>query len=138
MCRDEFRSQGAIVYVIDKQQGTHFVGDISMKEVLETFVNCVLNKHEKVDVIVNNALSLMKGINECSYEEFLYALSVGVVAPFYLVKLLKNHLDLGASVINMSSSRDRMRQPQTENYTAAKGGAHSLTHWQSVCREKQG
>ena len=25
----EFRSQGAIVYVIDKQEGEHFVGDIS-------------------------------------------------------------------------------------------------------------
>ena len=26
---DEFRSQGAIVYVIDKQEGEHFIGDIS-------------------------------------------------------------------------------------------------------------
>ena len=34
---DEFRSQGATVYVIDKQEGEHFVGDISRKEVLESF-----------------------------------------------------------------------------------------------------
>ncbi len=31
---DEFRNQGAVVYVIDKQEGEHFVGDISKKEVL--------------------------------------------------------------------------------------------------------
>ncbi len=125
---DEFRSQGAIVHVIDKQEGEHFVGDISNKEVLEAFANDILSKHDKVDVIVNNALPLMKGIDECTYEEFQYALSVGITAPFYLVKLLKEHLAEGASIINISSSRDRMSQPQTESYTAAKGGIAALTH----------
>ena len=125
---DEFRKQGAIVYVIDKQEGAHFVGDIAKKEVLEAFVADVLSLHDKVDVVVNNALPLMKGIDECSYEEFQYALSVGVTAPFYLVKLLKNRLAEGASIINISSSRDRMSQPQTESYTAAKGGIAALTH----------
>ena len=125
---EEFRKQGATVYVIDKQHGEHFVGDISRKEVLEDFASNVLSKHVKVDVIVNNALPLMKGIDECSYGEFQYALSVGVTAPFYLVKLFMPHLSEGASIINISSSRDRMSQPQTESYTAAKGGIAALTH----------
>lgn len=125
---DEFRNQGAIVYVIDKQEGGHFVGDISKKEILEAFAFEVLNKHDKVDIIINNALPLMKGIDECTYEEFQYALSVGVTAPFYLVKLFMSHLAEGASIINISSSRDRMSQPQTESYTAAKGGIAALTH----------
>ena len=125
---DEFRSMGALVYVIDKQAGDHFVGDISKKEVLESFVAEVLSEQNKVDIIINNALPLIKGIDECSYEEFQYALSVGVTAPFYLVKLLMPHLADGASIINISSSRDRMSQPQTESYTAAKGGITALTH----------
>ena len=125
---DEFRSQGAHVYVIDKQEGEHFVGDISRKEVLEAFVCEVLKAHDRIDCIINNALPLMKGIDECSYEEFQYALSVGVTAPFYLVKLLMPHFSEGASVVNISSSRDRMSQPQTESYTAAKGGIAALTH----------
>ena len=125
---NEFRTAGASVYVIDKQAGEHFVGDISKKEVLEAFANDILSKHEKVDIIINNALPLIKGIDECSYEEFQYALSVGVTAPFYLVKLLAPHLATGASIVNISSSRDRMSQPQTESYTAAKGGIAALTH----------
>ena len=125
---EEFRKQGATVYVIDKQHGEHFVGDIARKEVLEDFASNVLSKHVKVDVIVNNALPLTKGIDECSYEEFQYALSVGVTAPYYLVKLFMPHLSEGASIINISSSRDRMSQPQTESYTAAKGGIAALTH----------
>ena len=125
---EEFKARGAAVYVIDKQEGDHFVGDISSKETLEAFASEVLNRHEKVDYIINNALPIMRGIDECTYEEFQYALSVGVTAPFYLVKLLKDNLAEGASIVNISSSRDRMSQPQTESYTAAKGGIAALTH----------
>ena len=125
---DEFRAKGAFVYVIDKVMGNHFVGDISKKDVLEAFTEEILQKHDKVDYIINNALPITKGINECSYDEFQYALSVGVTAPFYLVKLLMPYLAVGASIVNISSSRDRMSQPQTESYTAAKGGIAALTH----------
>lgn len=126
---EEFRKQGALVEVIDKQEGQdHFVGDLSNKYAIEEFTKLVIEKYGKVDFIVNNALPLMKGIDECSYEEFEYALKVGVTAPFYMVKLLKAHLAEGASIVNISSSRDRMSQPQTESYTAAKGGIAALTH----------
>lgn len=125
---DEFCKEGAAVCIIDKQEGDHFVGDISQKETLEEFARYVIEKYGKVDVIVNNALPIMRGIDQCTYEEFQYALSVGVTAPFYLVKLFAEHLGEKASIINISSSRDRMSMPQTESYTAAKGGIAALTH----------
>ena len=125
---EEFSKRGASVAVVDVREGEHFVGDISQKDVLEAFANDVIDKYGKVDYIVNNALPLMKGLDECSWEEFQYALAVGVTAPFYLVKLLTPHLAQGASIVNISSSRDRMSQPQTESYTAAKGGIAALTH----------
>ena len=125
---EEFRRAGATVYVIDIKEGDHIVGDISKQKVLEEFASYVLSRHEKVDFIVNNALPIMKGIDECTYEDFEYALKVGVTAPFYLVKLFAGHLGDGASVVNLSSSRDRMSMPQTESYTAAKGGIAALTH----------
>ncbi len=125
---DELRRAGARVYVIDKQEGDHFVGDIADKQTLERFASHVIDDAGKVDILVNNALPLMKGISECSFEEFQYAMSVGVTAPFYLAKLFMPHFAAGASIINISSSRDRMSQPQTESYTAAKGGIAALTH----------
>lgn len=129
---EEFRKHGARVAVIDIQPGEHFVGDIARKEVLENFAQKVVEQHGKVDYIINNAPPLMKGLNECSWEEFQCALAVGVTAPFYLVKLLLPHLAEGAAIVNISSSRDRMSQPQTESYTAAKGGIAALTHALSV------
>lgn len=125
---EEFRKAGATVCVIDKQPGDHFVGDLADKDVLERFAKEVIAKHGRVDYLVNNALPLMKGLAECNYEEFQYALSVGVTAPFYLAKLFAPHFAEGAAIVNISSSRDRMSQPQTESYTAAKGGIAALTH----------
>ena len=125
---EEFEKLEATVCVIDKQQGEHFVGDLADKQVLEQFAKEVIALHGHVDYLINNALPLMKGINECSYEEFQYALSVGVTSPFYLTKLFAPHFAEGAAVVNISSSRDRMSQPQTESYTAAKGGIAALTH----------
>ena len=125
---EEFRKAGATVCVIDKQPGDHFVGDLANKDVLERFAKEVIAKYGRVDCLVNNALPLMKGLAECSYEEFQYALSVGVTAPFYLAKLFAPHFAEGAAIVNISSSRDRMSQPQTESYTAAKGGIAALTH----------
>ena len=129
---EEFQKAGATVCVIDKAPGDHFVGDISDKAVLEAFAKEVITKHGHVDILINNALPIMRGIEECTYEEFQYALAVGVTAPFYLSKLLAPHMPKGSSILNLSSSRDRMSQPQTESYTAAKGGIAALTHAMAV------
>lgn len=125
---EEFAKAGAHVCVIDIQEGDHFVGDISDKSVLEAFAADVIKRYGKIDILINNALPIMKGIDECTYEEFQYALSVGVTAPFYLAKLFSKHFAEGGCIVNISSSRDRMSQPQTESYTAAKGGIAALTH----------
>ncbi|MBQ3100208.1 MAG: SDR family oxidoreductase [Clostridia bacterium] len=125
---EEFEKQGAVCCIIDILPGNHFVGDIADKEVLEKFAAEVITKHGHIDVLVNNAIPKTGGIDNCSYEEFEYAQRVGVTAPFYLAKLFKDHFAPGASIINISSSRDRMSQPQTESYTAAKGGIAALTH----------
>ena len=125
---EAFRREGAAVHIMDIQPGDWFVGDVSRKEDLERFAESVIETSGRVDVLVNNALPLMKGMDDCTWEEFSYALAVGVTAPFYLTKLLSPHFAPGASVINISSSRDRMSQPQTESYTAAKGGIAALTH----------
>ena len=125
---EEFRKAGATVCIIDLLTNDYYVGDLSDQTVLEDFARKVIADCGHVDYLINNALPLMKGIDECSYEEFNYALQVGVTAPFYLTKLFTPHFAPGAAIVNISSSRDRMSQPQTESYTAAKGGISALTH----------
>lgn len=125
---EEFRNAGARVCGIDILPNEYYVGDLGDKAVLEDFARQVIADCGHVDYLINNAPPLMKGLDQCSYEEFSRALGVGVTAPFYLAKLFAPHFAPGASIVNISSSRDRMSQPQTESYTAAKGGISALTH----------
>ena len=125
---EEFRKAGATVCVIDLLENEYFTGDLSQKETLEAFAKKVIADYGRVDFLINNAAPKMCGVENGSYEDFEYALRVGVTAPFYLSKMFAPCFAEGASIVNISSSRDRMSQPQTESYTAAKGGISALTH----------
>jgi NAD(P)-dependent dehydrogenase (short-subunit alcohol dehydrogenase family) len=125
---DEFRASGVTVCTIDIADNPYFVGDIADKSTLEAFAKKVIADYGHVDYLINNAPPIMRGIGNCTYEEFERALRVGVTAPFYLAQLFLPYFAEGASIINISSSRDRMSQRGTESYTAAKGGIAALTH----------
>ena len=125
---EKFREAGAVVCVIDLLENDYFTGDLADKKTLEAFAKKVITDYGRVDYLINNAAPKMCGITKGSYEDFEYALRVGVTAPFYLSKLFAPYFGEGAGIVNISSSRDRMSQPQTESYTAAKGGISALTH----------
>ena len=67
---DAFRADGATVHIIDLKPGDWFVGDVGDKDTLERFIRYVVEKSGHVDYLINNALPLMKGIDECSFEDF--------------------------------------------------------------------
>lgn len=122
-----FEKAGAKVAIIDVLENDYFVGDIADPKVLEAFHRRVIGDFGHVDYLINNAMPMFKGIGDCSYEQFNYALQVGVSAPFYLTKLFLDDFSKDGAVVNISSSRDRMSQPQSESYTAAKGAISALT-----------
>ena len=126
--RESFERVGAKVCVIDLLENDFFVGDLADRETLERFAQQVITRYGHVDFLIHNAAPKMCGLERGSYEDFEYALRVGVTAPFYLTKLFAPYFAEGAAIVNISSSRDRMSQPQTESYTAAKGGISALTH----------
>ena len=129
---EEFEKDGAKVCMIDLQENPYFVGDIGDENTLCRFAEKVVADCGQVDFLINNAKPLFKGIDSCTWEEFNYALQVGVSAPFRLTQLFLPYFAPGASIVNISSSRDRMSQPFSESYTAAKGGTAALTHVMAV------
>ena len=99
---------------------------------MRAFSGKVIRDYGRVDFLINNAMLTRGGLPNCSYEDFNYVLRVGVAAPYMLTRLFQEHFGENGSVVNISSSRDRMSQPGTESYTAAKGGIHALTHAMAV------
>ena len=125
---EEFARNGANVCIIDLLPNGYFQGDIADEKTLVAFADKVIGDYGKVDYIINNALPPTKGINQCSFDQFNYSLQVGVTAPFYLTKLFMAYFAPQAAIVNIASTRAYMSQPQTESYTAAKGGILALTH----------
>ena len=106
-----------------------FRGDIADKDTLERFAMGVMDAFGQVDYLINNACISNKGLlSRCSYEAFNEVLRIGVAAPYYLTLLFSPHFAPGASVVNIASTRSMMSEPDTESYTAAKGGISALTH----------
>lgn len=147
---EAFAREGARVAVIDTDTSAGerltqrlgekllFVqGDVGDKQALEQFVQKVLTTFGSVDCLINNACISRKGLQSgCTYEDFESVLRVGVTAPYYLALLLRDSFAPGASIVNIASTRAAMSQPDTESYTAAKGGISALTH--ALCMSLSG
>ena len=104
-------------------------GDIADPAALADFADQVIARFGGVDFLINNACLSRAGlISDCPWEGFLYVLKVGACAPYELTRRFRDHFRPGAAVVNLSSSRARMSQPDTESYTAAKGAISALTH----------
>jgi len=129
---EAFTAQGTIVCPIDILENDFFVGDIAEEETLNTFAAKVIQEHGRINFLVNNACLSRGGLKTCSGDDFNYVLRVGVTAPFLLTRLFMGHLNPGASIVNISSTRHLMSQADTESYTAAKGGITALTHAMAV------
>lgn len=103
--------------------------DVGVEEDVRFFAEKVLEHFNQVDVLVNNACMMRRGIlSGCSYEDFNEVLRVGVAGPYLLSLLFRDHFRRGGSIVNIASSRALMSQKDTESYSAAKGALVSLTH----------
>ena len=129
---DAFVSQGVSVCTIDLLDNNYFIGDIADEQVLRVFASKVITEYGAIDFLINNACLTRGGLNTCSYEDFNYVLRVGVTAPFLLTQLFKDHFNIPASIVNISSTRHLMSQADTESYTAAKGGLTAMTHAMAI------
>ncbi len=130
--QEGFEKEGATVTGIDIRPNTHFTGDLADPAVIEKFSDQVLERYGRVDVLINNAMAASGGLETAGYEEFLQALRVGAAAPYELTRRFQHAFAKDAVVVNISSTRDRMSQSDTECYSAAKGAIGALTRAMSI------
>jgi len=130
---DMDKAKGELLLKTLNENCMFYHGDVGNIDDLKEFSKLIIDKYEKVDYLINNAMINKGGIlNSCSYEDFNYCLQVGITAPYMLTNLLKNNFNKFGSIINIASTRAYMSQSNTESYTAAKGGIVALTHALSI------
>ena len=125
---EAFKQRGAHVCTMDMLPNEDCMGDLGNEAALCAFADTVLARHTHIDYLINNAMLTRGGLDRCTYDDFNYVLRVGVTAPFYLAKRFADSFRQGGAIVNISSTRYLMSQPNTESYTAAKGGITALTH----------
>ena len=144
-----FISEGAIVYASsrnereitekDKQECHFELLDLSDEVNVEKYTKVVLQKENRVDILINNAgvahnLAL---IEEMNVEMFNSIIKDNVMPTFNMMKhimpiMKKNN---SGTVINISSRAGRRAVPKLSAYTAAKFAVRGLT--ESVDKEVQ-
>ena len=144
-----FISEGAIVYASsrnereitekDKQECHFELLDLSDEVNVEKYTKVVLQKENRVDILINNAgvahnLAL---IEEMNLEMFNSIIKDNVMPTFNMIKYImpimkKNN---SGTVINISSRAGRRAVPKLSAYTAAKFAVRGLT--ESVAKEVQ-
>lgn len=83
-----------------------------------------------VDLLVNNAGigGEWKSLLETSVEEWDRVLAINLRAYWLMAKYLVPKMPEGSSIVNIASTRASMSEPNTEPYSASKGGVVALTH----------
>jgi len=118
---DELSPHGTILFL---------PGDVADEAAARRAVKKVSAVWGRLDVLVNNTgISINKPIADLALKEWNRVLAVNLTAAFLFSKnsaplLRKNH----GAIVNIASTRALMSEPNTEAYSATKGGILALTH----------
>jgi NAD(P)-dependent dehydrogenase (short-subunit alcohol dehydrogenase family) len=133
-----YQGKGWTLFTVDKSESSadhhHFQGDLADADTVPQFCRFVTSKTDRVDVLINNAAVMVRTPPEkLPLEEWERVLKTNLTAPFLLTRELAPLLRKGLGrVINLTSTRAHMSEPNTESYSASKGGLLALTHAMAV------
>lgn len=106
-------------------------GDLDDLSSLPALVSGIVQKHGRIDVLVNNAgINMKKEFTEVSDEDFQRILHTNVTAVFTLSReVVKCMLekDIKGSIINISSMASQYGIPKVIAYTASKSAVEGMT-----------
>lgn len=110
--------------------------DVSKEEEVRQWIELTATDLGGLDVLVNNAGIMHNAdVLELTIEQFQRVISVNLGGAFLCsqaaARVMKKS-GRGGSIINMASTRAFMSEPNTEAYSASKGGIAALTHAMAV------
>jgi NAD(P)-dependent dehydrogenase (short-subunit alcohol dehydrogenase family) len=104
--------------------------DISDEKNVQKSINASLEKFRNIRGLINNAaIHANKPIVDLSLQEWNSVIATNLTGAFLCTKFVTPHLKKqNGSIINICSTRAFQSEPDTEAYSASKGGIFSLTH----------
>lgn len=122
----EMKKNGEVAYPV--------MVDLRNPSQIPILVEKVMKRFDRIDILINNAgIGKWKSPYDLTVEEWDEVLQVNLRAPFLLTREIAARMKgRGGSVINIASTRALMSEPNTEAYSASKGGIVALTHAMAI------
>lgn len=107
-----------------------FQTDVSDEKQVKTSVNDALKKFGNISGLINNAgIMKNKPLAELSINDWNNVIGTNLTGTFLCTKYCATALKQAkGSVVNITSTRALQSEPNTEAYSASKGGILALTH----------
>jgi NAD(P)-dependent dehydrogenase (short-subunit alcohol dehydrogenase family) len=143
---ERFAEQGASVALLDRDTAAgqtaseriraagniceFFCADVASEDDVKRALDQAVQRFQSIDHLVNNAgIVLVKGIEECTAEEWDQVMAVNLRSVFFMVKYALPWLRQSSqpSVVNIGSVSSFIGQQRTPAYVASKGGVLLLS-----------
>ena len=110
--------------------GRYIVCDVGDETSVSALMQSVATTEQRLDALICNAgFMIRKPIADLSLSEWSSVLATNLTSTFLLVRAAENLLRAAkGAVVTITSTRARMSEPNTESYSASKGGLVALTH----------
>lgn len=104
--------------------------DISKEEDIENLKNEIINKFNKLDVLVNNAsIAIDTTFSDKTKENYMKILEVNLVGTFLVSKIMSTIMNDNSSIINISSTNGiDTYYEYSLDYDSSKAGIINLSH----------
>jgi NAD(P)-dependent dehydrogenase (short-subunit alcohol dehydrogenase family) len=105
-------------------------GDVADEDTVDEAVRLTLDRFGRLDAVVANAgVMIRRPIRRLSIEDWRRILDINLTSTFLLARAAQRPLRSSkGSIVTIGSSRALMSEPNTESYSASKGGLLALTH----------
>ncbi|HEY4114783.1 MAG TPA: glucose 1-dehydrogenase [Rhizomicrobium sp.] len=111
-------------------------GDVSKPADVHRWIRQTVKRFGSVDVLVNNAgFMIRKDVLKLTIADFDRVIATNLRGTFLCSQAAAREMakrELGGAIINIASTRAHMSEPNTEGYTASKGGIVALTHGMAI------
>ncbi|MGX9291415.1 glucose 1-dehydrogenase [Bacillus sp. A015] len=106
--------------------------DVKQERDIQSLMSFAVERYKTIDILINNAgVMCTKSPYELTVDEFDHVLHTNLRGAFLCAREAARYIkenQKGGSVVNISSTRATMSEPDTEAYAASKGGISALTH----------
>ena len=131
-CAKRFQEEGATVCAVQRSKSENLESyefDLSKEQDCLKSIEMIINKHHRIDVLVNNAGMIEEAlIEDMNLDSWNQTISLNLTAPFLMSKYAMPHLIKSVgSIVNIGSIEGLGANPKHAAYCASKAGLHGLT-----------